>query len=68
MLDKGASRVGTMKSLVEARRFKNLAEDFLSSAGAVKGTDEKYPLQIETTVGTLMLNQLTSESMDSSKT
>ena len=56
MLDKGASRVGTMKSLVEARRFKNLAEDFLSSVGAVKGTDEKYPLQIETTVGTLMLN------------
>lgn len=45
-----------MKSLVEARRFKNLAEDFLSSVGAVKGTDEKYPLQIETTVGTLMLN------------
>lgn len=45
-----------MKSIVEARRFTEIAADFLRSVGAVKGTQEHFPLQIETIVGTLVLN------------
>jgi hypothetical protein len=56
MLSKGDSKVGTMKSVVEARRFKKMAEDFLISVGAVERADEIYPLQIDTTIGRLMLN------------
>src|ERR1039457_1567739 len=50
MLAKGASKIGTMKSIVEARRFKTMTESFLRGIGAVEGKDALFPFQIDTTV------------------
>jgi hypothetical protein len=64
MLEKGASKVGTLKSIVEARRLQKITTAFLRSVGAVDNPEcekipagfPRYPLMLETKAGELMLN------------
>jgi hypothetical protein len=55
MLAKGSSKVGTMKSITEMRRFEKLAGAFLRAVGAVDSGDNTFPLQLETKAGLLLL-------------
>lgn len=72
MLAKGASKLRTMKSITEARRFEKMTVAFLRSVGAVdsdtrtdeilqavRGASVQRELRIETTLGPLLLTPST---------